>query len=107
MSLEQINEIDTIGIDNATGVVVLSIIDGLDWQDEQNHLEVLQEKINNYLSFIESGDIYNAYPDAKERAIEIKIFAKYDFTEKAFQFLINAEKIIANAGFKLRWIVRG
>jgi len=107
MSLDKINEIDAIGIDNQTEVAVLSIIDELDWEEEKNHLILLQEKINMYLSFIESGEIFDAYPDAKNRNIEIRIFAGYELPEIAIEFLNKALGIVAEAGFKLCWKVVG
>ncbi|MGE5329368.1 MAG: DUF6572 domain-containing protein [Deltaproteobacteria bacterium] len=107
MSLEKINEVDAIGIDNQTEAVVLSIIDDLDWEEEKNHLILLQEKINVYLSFIESGEIFEVYPDAKDRNIEIKIFTGYEFPEIGIEFLNKALEIVEEAGFKLSWKVLG
>jgi len=102
MLLNKANEVDSIGIDNETDHVILSIIDDLDWKDEEKHLISLQEKINNYLSFIESGEIYNIYPDAAEKNIDITVYVKHSVAGKGFEFLNHAAKIIANAGFCLR-----
>lgn len=44
--------------------LVLMIADHLDWENELQHLSLLQDKINAYVSFIESGKIYSVYPDA-------------------------------------------
>ncbi len=55
---------------------VVSIADHLEW-DNREHLLALQEKINNYLSFIESGEIYEARPDARDQSIEISIMCKF------------------------------
>ena len=45
--------------------LALMIADHLDWENELQHLTLLQDKINAYVSFIESGQIYSVYPDAK------------------------------------------
>jgi hypothetical protein len=105
MSIEKVKEIDAIGIDNNTGYVTLSIIDSTDWQDEQQHLILLQEKINIYLSFIESGEIYESYPDAKGRDIEIKIHFKHDITNNCEQFLTKATDVIKGVGFDLKYLI--
>ena len=61
--------IDVIGIDRQTGQVVLTISDHLDWSDSIAHQKILQEKLNRYLAFVESGEIMESYPDAKDRAV--------------------------------------
>lgn len=40
------------------------ISDHLDWDDELEHIHALQEKINAYLRFVESGEILGKYPQA-------------------------------------------
>lgn len=53
MSIEETEVIDFIGIDKEQGEVSLTISDHLEWDD--NHLFILQKKLNSYISFIESG----------------------------------------------------
>ncbi|MFF2484316.1 DUF6572 domain-containing protein [Paenibacillus sp. NPDC058071] len=65
MSVLDKNKIDGIGKSESDNKVALMIADHLDWENELEHLTLLQDKINAYLSFIESGQIYNVYPDAK------------------------------------------
>ncbi|HYE10443.1 MAG TPA: DUF6572 domain-containing protein [Patescibacteria group bacterium] len=60
-----------------------------------------------YLSFIESGGIFNTYPDAKGRLIGIKISAKHAIREIGIDFLEKSSEIILNAGFDIHWIVKG
>lgn len=103
MSIENVKEIDAIGIDNTTGYATLAIIDSTDWQDEHQHLVLLQEKINIYLSFIESGEIYESYPNAKGRDVEIKIYFKNNITNNCEQFLAQAADVIKGAGFVLNY----
>ncbi|WP_427309543.1 DUF6572 domain-containing protein [Cupriavidus sp. H39] len=55
--------IDAIGVDRQTGAVHLNIVDSLPW--DTAHLQLLQAKINTYLGFIESGEVYSCYPEAK------------------------------------------
>ena len=60
MSVEQADVIDFVSIDEEDNVV-LTISDHLEWDMENEHLLILQDKINAYLSSIESGDIYEKY----------------------------------------------
>jgi len=103
MSVQQSDVVDFIGIDNATGNVTLAISDHLDWSDEHGHLLLLQQKINTYLRFLESGEINEAYPQAVGRKCVIEIVGKYDLTEAAESFLRQASAVISGAGFSLRF----
>ena len=86
MSIDQIDVVDFIGIDRKTQSVVLSISDHLLWEDD-NHLDLLQGKINKYLEFIENGEIYEIYPNAKDRAICINLICKYELNANAKDFV--------------------
>ena len=77
MSVVETNKIDIIGIDKQTGQVVLTITDHLDWNSDNDHLLMLQEKINFYLSFIESGEIFQIYSHARNRQALIKVYAMH------------------------------
>lgn len=103
MAIHNTNEVDAIGIDKETGYVTLAIIDSLDWKDEEEHLSLLQEKLNLYLSFIESGEIYSAYEQAEGRDFEIKIHFKHDISQSCKDFLGKASEIISEAGLFLNY----
>jgi hypothetical protein len=62
MGVQQTTVIDAIGIDKVTGAVHLTIADALEWG--ASHLRLLQEKLNAYPAFVESGELHSAYPSA-------------------------------------------
>jgi len=104
MSVDQTNLVDAIGIDNSTGEVVLTITDHLDWTENgRKHLFLLQEKLNTYLSFVESGEILETYPNAKDRAVLIDIVGKYQLSEQAQAFYAQFAQIVEGAGIKFRY----
>lgn len=104
MSIAQTNIIDAIGVDNATGDVVLTITDHFEWTENNNeHLLLLQEKLNAYLRFVESGEIVKAYPNAKNRAILIDVVCKYPLNQQAQGFYSQVAQIVEGAGIKLQW----
>lgn len=76
MSVENVNNVDFISIDKDANVV-LTISDHLQWDDENEHLLILQNKINAYLSFIETGELQENYPKAKGKKIVISIALKH------------------------------
>ncbi|BFH17416.1 hypothetical protein WJ0W_002167 [Paenibacillus melissococcoides] len=99
MPLQNTNEIDVLSLNEETGVVSLGIIDSLSWDDEERHLLLLQEKLNVYLSFIESGEIYTSYEGSEGKEFEIKIFFKYQLPDSCKNFLNQVKEIISAAGF--------
>jgi hypothetical protein len=105
MTIEAPQTIDSIGVDKKTERVILKIFDHLDWSNENEHLLLLQSKINTYLSFIESGEVYEAYASANGKEFTISV----DFLEKpvsnAIKFMDTSAKIIAEAGYELEYSV--
>lgn len=99
MSLRNLEVVDVISID-LIGNVVLTISDDLMWDNIDEHLFALQNKINAYLSFIESGNIYQEYPNAKERNIVIEVIAKYEASNDAKLFLDKVKEILLSAGYQ-------
>lgn len=101
MPIDETNIIDLIGIDKVTGNVVLTISDHLDWNDVTAHLKLLQEKINNYLMYIESGEIYVSYPNAKGRRFVIEIVGEYELSLEGKTFIDKANAITKDIGVDL------
>lgn len=102
MSIIETNKIDAIGTDKTSGEVILTITDHLDWSDEISHLELLQEKLNSYIEFIEGGQIDEDYPNSKGKKLVIEIVTQYDYTEEGRTFLQNVKPIIESIGAEIR-----
>lgn len=105
MSIEQRDRVDAIGLDPASGKVILTISDHLDWDDEEAHLVALQEKMNAYLRFVESGELRTAYPDAVGRTPVIDVVGRVEPSRLAVQFFDRVRPILNSAGIELR--IRG
>ncbi len=102
MSIADTNVVDAIGLDSQTGNVILTISDHLHWQESvQTHLQLLQDKLNTYLRFVESGEILESYPDAKGKPVVINIVGKYPLESAGERFLSAAKSVVADAGFSL------
>lgn len=102
MSVDQTNVIDVVSKDQK-GTIVLSISDHLDWDNTQQHLLVLQEKINTYLNFLDSGEIYEKYPDTKGHHIQIDIRFHYQPSIEALAFLAKAKPIVEKSGYSFHF----
>ena len=68
---------DAIGLLESQGQVVLTIFDHFEWDDTNEHLLTLQEKINRYLAFIESRELLEKYPAAAEKQVRIDVCCQY------------------------------
>ena len=62
---------------------------------------MLQEKINAYLLFIESGELKERFPQAEGKDVTIRVFGKYPISHKAKEFYGIARNTIKKAGFSL------
>ncbi|HHX8659462.1 TPA: DUF6572 domain-containing protein [Vibrio diabolicus] len=80
--------------------------DHLGWDDQNEKLLLLQEKLNLYLSSIESGEVFEQYPLAKNKLFEIQVVSKYQPNNEAKEFILLALKFVREAGFSLTHDVR-
>ncbi len=92
MSVEKTNEIDAAGTEKNGKKLCLAIFDSTDWSDLTGHLMLLQEKINAYLSFIESEQYKESFGDGiKEFEISIKFVEKIPGECKKFLNVVNKQ----------------
>jgi hypothetical protein len=90
VSLDNPEVIDAVGTERDSGTVVLSLFDAWDWDDERAHLTALRAKLNAYFGFVESGQIYEAYPAAAGKPLRIDIVSRYPMPDAALTLLENA-----------------
>jgi hypothetical protein len=60
-----------------------------------------QTALNTYLRFIESGEIYEAYPKSREKALVIRLVGKYEMCESAVVFFKKIEDALVKTGHKI------
>jgi len=98
MSVVETDSIDAIGMEKEAKRVFLSIIDSLVWDQENIHLFTLQEKINTYLYFIESGELVKALPDAAGFDVAIEVIMRHMPTDEAITFFDKTTQILLDKG---------
>ena len=104
MTVEDLGKIDVTAIARESGDVILVISDHLDWdENEGEHLFALQNKLNAYLEFIESGQVYAKIPRAVENKIIIEVVGKFSLSDEAKKFYRLAGKAIEELGYTLRF----
>lgn len=93
MSVIESGQVDGIAASDKKTLVLL-ITDHLDWENEHNHLMLLQDKINSYIAFIESGQ-YRDMEQFKRLKIKkyiIEISFQYKPTENCTKFINNVNE---------------
>lgn len=95
LNIERTNTIDGIAYNEKDLKLVLLLADGMDWHDEKNHLLLLQEKINNYIAYIEGKQYLQKYSNVEQIEIQIKFLFKE--TDNCRKFLEQVEKIISTS----------
>jgi hypothetical protein len=104
MTVDDRNVVDSIGIEKEGGTVVLTICDHRVWGDH-SHLVALQNKLNDYFGFIESGQIYEACPDANGRSIRLDIACQFSPSIEGQRLLTQARQVAESTGWSLSWFV--
>ena len=103
MSIDQPTVIDFLWKDGQNNRAVLTISDHLDWEEEGEHLLLLQDKLNHYLEFIESGQLVEAKPEFKGLPVLIHVAAQYPLSDQATKFYEMVKERISQMGFSLEF----
>jgi hypothetical protein len=106
MTIEDPKVIDIVATKPDEDVVRLVITDHLDWENPEEHLTTLQDKLNAYLDFVETGDLVTQFPDVSEKRVLIEVFFLHEPLDTAVHFLRKAESILQEFNVALTWRVR-
>ncbi|MGZ3275423.1 MAG: DUF6572 domain-containing protein [Caulobacteraceae bacterium] len=100
MTIESELQIDAMGLETSSGTVVLTISDHLDWTDASNHLQVLERKVNAYLSFIESGQLFEQIADAQGRPLRIAVYQQFSEPPEVTAILDGLARQLSSVGIE-------
>lgn len=104
MSVLESNKVDGAAITKDKKGLVLLIADHLEWGDEYDHLFLLQEKINSYISYCENKEYSNLFDDKTIEYAIIEIHFHKEPTLKAIDFLNVVQNQIGELGIQIRVI---
>lgn len=105
MSIVYSNQIDGLAQVEKTGDLVILIVDHLSWM-VPHHMKLLEKKIDTALQFVQSGQIYQKYPNERQRVEnkEIKIIfqlvLKYPPTKEADKNLKLIYNLLQSVGIQ-------
>ena len=94
-------ELDAIGVVDSH--LELLLVDTIGWEEEIEavHLEILQEKINNYIHFLESKQYVERYGDKFDKKI-IHLTFQYSPSDNGLAFLAAVQKVLQPTDMSLK-----
>ena len=106
MAIDNPNVIDGMAIDEDRKAICLLLTDHFAWNgndtlSEYHHLILLQEKINAYISYLDTRQYEEQYPKEEIVMAIIEIHFKYDITENCEKFLNTVQNQIGQYGIKI------
>lgn len=107
MAIDNVNIIDGMGIDKERNAICLLLTDHLAWDEGDNsiseyeHLVLLQDKINSYIAYLETGQYEENYPEINFDMIIIEIHFKYEISQNCEKFLNTVQSQVAQYGIKI------
>lgn len=100
---EKLNPTELDSIDVVENHLELLLVDPVGWEEkiESVHLEILQEKINNYIHFLESKQYVERYGDKFDKKI-IHITFQYSPSDNGLAFLVAVQKVLQPTDMSLK-----
>ena len=110
MAIDDPNVIDGMALNKENNALVLLLTDHLPWDGENvlsefDHLYFLQDKINAYISYLESGQYTETYSTEQIAFAIIEIHFKYTITENCEKFLNEVQNQIGQFGIKIEAVI--
>lgn len=103
LNIENTDTIDGMAYEQETSSLILLLADGMDWSDTNRHLLLLQEKLNNYIWYIDSAQYKEKYPNVKR--IELRVNFLFEEPEICHKLLERAKQVFMDVFENIEIIV--
>ncbi len=105
MSVLETDLVDYIYLDDEDETPVLVVSDPLTWRppEDQRHLDMLRDKLNAQIAFIETGQIKSVWPRFDGRAVRVEVVARCPLSHAASEFYAQAREVMTKANMDLRF----
>lgn len=104
MSVEEKDVVDFVS-EAPDGSCYLTVSDHLEWEGNDEHVLILQEKLNRYLAFVESGELIDKFPSMSGRKIVFDVRFMYAPSDFGFEFLSRICESMDVAGYGFQYNV--
>ncbi|MDE2356390.1 MAG: hypothetical protein KGL69_06510 [Alphaproteobacteria bacterium] len=105
MSVLETDLVDYIYLDEDERTPVLVVSDPLSWRppEDERHLDMLRDKLNAQIAFVETGQIKGVWPDYSGGLVRVEVIARCPLTDMAGQFYHKAREVMTGANMDLRF----
>lgn len=87
MTVQNRNVIDFVSVDPLSGTAYLSLIEERAWGDVGALLPDLENKLNTYLEYVESGQLLEDYPDLRGTRVTFRFHYFHELTAREREFI--------------------
>jgi len=103
MSVLETDIVDYIYLDDDEETPVLVVSDPLSWrgEGEESHLDMLRDKLNAQIAFVESGQIKGVWPHYDGGRVKVEVVARCPLNAIASQFYVQAGQVMTQANMDL------
>lgn len=107
MTVADPNKIDMVARRPGTDLVRLVIADHLPWDDVHAHKLMIQEKVNTYIAFVESGQIHTVTQRTIPWTPDVTIFLRlmHEPPGDAVEFLGQVREFLDGVSLGFEWEV--
>ncbi len=105
MSIRDVDIVDYVYLEDDTGTPVLVVSDPMTWKppEDEDHLELLREKLNSQIAFVETGQLGSIYPPYRGGIVRVEVVARHALTHEAKEFYGVAERIMRKSNLDLQF----
>ena len=105
MSVAEIDIVDYVYLEDATQTPVLVVSDPLTWRppEDEDHLEMLREKLNSQIAFVESGQICSIWEPYSGGLVRVEVVARHALNEAAREFYAVAARVMKKSNIDLQF----
>ena len=108
MSVHETDTVDYIYVEEQSEAPVLVVSDPLGWTppEEDPHIELLREKLNTQIVFVNTGQLVQVWPEFRDgKIVWVEVAARCSLTPRAEEFYHHASKVMAEANMQLRFML--
>ncbi len=99
--VEDTEVIDLVTFDKKSNTLILVMIETRDWDSSSSMYSELQDKLSNYIAYVESGQLFEKYPDYKKSKIAIHLDHKFEMSKFAKSVFLRMEAILSEYGIEV------
>ncbi|UWP97184.1 hypothetical protein K3X48_15245 (plasmid) [Aliiroseovarius crassostreae] len=110
MTISETDTIDFVQVNASDQRVNLIVADHLPWEGigdaDDQHMYLLQEKLNSYLAYVETRQLYSDYPDVVGYDIKLQVYGKFDRSPKGVEFYARLRGFLEQSGYSIEFILK-